>query len=250
MSREKDVYVPSTQNENIEVHGILRGEGRTKAALIVHGFNGRANGLLQYMVARDLDTRGYDSLRIDLSGSSESERNITDLSIASIARDITSSIDFLRKNGAERIAFLGHSIGAMAVFYASSKPDIAALWDPSSTDGYRIENWDEYGMPGIYNENLGVFVSTHGHGRIAPDSLFKEELESSQRAAQRFAVPTLIVNGGKSQQMSEYGRLYTEAIPAQVTHVVDQEAGHLFTEDNAMERLFSQTGNWMDENID
>ena len=91
-------------------------------ALLVHGLTGRASAfraLAQELEARGL--RGWRLLAVDLRGRGATGRVEGTVGIPAHAADLAALMD---REGLEKVAFVGHSLGAMiGVYLAANHPD-------------------------------------------------------------------------------------------------------------------------------
>ena len=91
-------------------------------ALLVHGLTGRADAFRA--LAEELEARGLTGWRllvVDLRGRGATGRMEGKVGIPAHAADIVALMD---REGLEKVAFVGHSLGAMiGVYLAANHPD-------------------------------------------------------------------------------------------------------------------------------
>ena len=124
---------------DLQLHGVLNipnAEGPFPGAIMCHGMASDHRSMRPS--AQQLVRRGVATFSIDMRGHGKSEGTFD----GNIGRDVSAAFDVLKKHDridGERIAFVGHSIGALASLYAaSSAKDIRAvvlLSLPSEVDG-------------------------------------------------------------------------------------------------------------------
>ena len=123
----QEVSIPTLRNK--QLYGWLLPVSESKETLVIlHGWGG--NTELMLPIAVPFYNAGINILLIDARGHGKSDSD-TFASLPRFAEDLGSAIDWLKKNEVERtekIAVLGHSVGAGAVlFEASRREDIHAV---------------------------------------------------------------------------------------------------------------------------
>lgn len=106
-----------------DLNTLLWGDpGAAYTALLVHGLSGRADAfraLAEELEAKGL--KGWRFLAVDLRGRGASERMEGMAGIPTHAADLAALMD---REGLERVAFVGHSLGAMiGAYLAAERPD-------------------------------------------------------------------------------------------------------------------------------
>jgi uncharacterized protein len=100
--------------------GILEENNSEKeqVVILVHGHGSSKNGTTSTEMAEELAKRGINVFRIDLDGCGESEGDISDQTVTSMAGDIVSAIKFVENKGYRNIDLLGASGGALSSMVA------------------------------------------------------------------------------------------------------------------------------------
>lgn len=123
----QEVSIPAVRDK--QLYGWLLPVSESKETLIIlHGWGGNAELMLP--IAEPFYNAGINILLIDARGHGNSDSD-TFASLPRFAEDLGSAIDWLKKHHSEcteKIAVLGHSVGAGAVlFEASRRDDIHAV---------------------------------------------------------------------------------------------------------------------------
>lgn len=245
-SGERAVRIPA--NENINIHGVFRGEVAWPLAVLAPGLGGWMNDLLLYNASRYFEERGIATLRVSFYGHDDMQRNIGDFSIKENAADVDTVVDFAREQGSKWICVIGHSYSGMAIVYSQKQGfDAAVLWDASHTDGYdQQESKQNLERDFTYIEALDSYVSAIGPGYVLSRKVFEDYAPGSTEMAKKFKIDTLVVNAENSgHDMINFGRDYADNIDACVNHTIIPGATHPFVEDGAMEKLYDTTIKWV-----
>jgi len=122
-----EVDIPARQGAHL-FGWLLPVKDSTKTIILLHGWGGNAEMMLP--LARPFIAAGINVLLIDSRNHGRSDRGAIS-SMPRFAEDADSAIDYLQKNHhdmAQKIALLGHSVGAGAVLLAASRrKDINAV---------------------------------------------------------------------------------------------------------------------------
>lgn len=243
---ETEIRIP-IKGTKLNIHGILRGELTQPIIVLAHGLSGWMHETLMFNASRYFEGKGVSSLRVSLVGDGDDQRNISDFGVHENANDIDAITDYLRENGVNKIAVVGHSYSGMAIVYSrKQKFDAAVLWDPSHTDGYETKNAkDNLEKDFKFIKELDTYVSGLGSGYVISRKVFENYQPGSHVMAQKFKIPTLIISAGLSKVMQNYGKLYASEISAETKQVIIKNSSHPFVEDGAMEKLFDATYEWL-----
>ena len=122
-----EVSIPTAQNKKLFAW-LLPIESATETIIVLHGWGGNAELMLP--IAKPFHKAGLNVLLIDTRAHGKSDSALFS-SLPRFAEDLGKSIDWLKKEHPERtqkIALLGHSVGAGAVLFESTKRnDIDAI---------------------------------------------------------------------------------------------------------------------------
>jgi alpha/beta superfamily hydrolase len=108
-------------NENINIHGIFRGEAAWPLAVLAPGLGGWMNDLLLFNASRYFEEQGIATLRVSFYGHDDKQRNIGDFGVKENAVDIDAVVDFAREQDSPWICVVGHSYSGMAIVYSQNK---------------------------------------------------------------------------------------------------------------------------------
>ncbi len=246
-TKEVGVRIP-LHNDELELHGVLRGQYSQPLAILAPGLGGWMHDLILFNASCYFEQHGIATLRVSFYGDDQKQRNIGDFDVRTNAADIDAVVAYAHTQGTPWVCVIGHSYSGMALVYSQQQEfDAAVLWDPSHTDGYNDpQSQQNLEKDFLYVEALHSYVSASGPGYVLSRNVFEDYQPGSTVMAQKFKVDTLIVNAAKSgAAMRKFGADYTKSIDAQTDHVVIPEASHSFTEDSAMEHLYTATVNWI-----
>ncbi len=244
---EQNVAIPIPETM-LEIHGVLRGEYSQPVAILAPGLGGWAHDLLMFNASRYFEGEGVATLRVSFYGDNRSQRNIGDFDVKTNAADIDTVVDYVKNQSNTWVCVVGHSYSGMATVYSQKQQfDAAVLWDPSHTSAYSTQQAQSNLVNDfVYVDSLGSYVSASGPGYVLSRRVFENYAPGSAAMAASFRVSTLVVNAQNSgEAMQRYGQDYASAIDAKTKHVVIEGASHPFTEDGALERLYSVTVDWI-----
>ncbi|MEA1958324.1 MAG: alpha/beta fold hydrolase, partial [Chloroflexota bacterium] len=124
----------------LQLHAMIylpKGEGRFPGAVMCHGVASDHRSMRPS--AQQLARRGCVALTLDLRGHGKSDGTLD----SDIGRDVIAAVEILRnhaKVNGERIALVGHSMGAVASLYAATVADdikaLVLLSLPAEMDGF------------------------------------------------------------------------------------------------------------------
>jgi len=246
---EQDVKIPIAESQYI--YGVPRGSYKDPLIILCHGYGGWMHEMLLYNGARHFDKHKFSTLRLSMYGGGESSRDIAKSDLMTHQADIDSVVSYAREQGASWVGVVGHSFSGLAIVYSKEQNfNAAALWDPTHTDGYKtdiaIKDFkDNY----EYVESQDAYVSGLGGGYVYAKTIFENDYLSSDQAAAKFTVPSIVVNASWSKDQQEYGRRYAATIAAETEHVVIPDSSHPFTEDGAAAKLFDETAKFFKRQV-
>jgi len=221
-------HVELKVNDRI-IRGYLEQTAKPSDSIVVflHGFTGHRveNGFLFRTFARKLRNENIASLRMDFSGSGDSDGEFNDFTFSSQVREAHAMIDFA-KTIAPKIFLLGFSMGgAVAGEIAKTNPDTIAklvLWAPAGN------------LPSIANRirNNAPKTQNDGYdlGGFELSQAFCEEIITINpyENNSRFERPALIVHGENDQAVEAmYGEKYAQSYKQGTYHLVNG-ANHVF----------------------
>jgi dienelactone hydrolase len=251
LTHERNVTIPIPDSQ-LFVNGVLRGDYSQPLVVLAPGLGGWMHDLLLFNASRWLDQEGIATLRVSFYGDSDSQRNIGDFGVKENAADIDAVVNYARQQGTSWICVVGHSYSGMAIVYSKEQAfDAAVLWDASHTDGYdEPQSKHNLERDFVYIKSLDSYVSANGAGYVLSRKVFENYAPGSTAMAQHFKVPTLIVNAEDSgETMLRFGKNYARNILSETEYTVISGASHPFTENGAMEKLFSITTTWLKSQI-
>lgn len=123
------------KNEGQKIVGILHSPDKQNPPIIImcHGFTGTKGNIHDkfYKSAKKLCESGFAVLRFDFRGSGESEGEFVNVTVSSEANDLKAAIEFMQKQGYEKIGVVGSSLGgAISVIGYDERVKAMVLWNP------------------------------------------------------------------------------------------------------------------------
>ena len=194
------------QVSNQKIVGILvKPEKKTKnAVLLLHGFKGTKDEWGRFKkLAEALSREGFANLRIDMRGSGESEGRFRDMSVYTEKEDALVAVNYLIKQGYERIGLVGLSFGGLVSLLTSLEIEISVmcLWAPATY--YRAEKH----LRGKENEleekgYIIVFSRVSGEPFEVGKKFFETLNEiNTDEVLEKIKCPTLIIHGNEDESV-------------------------------------------------
>lgn len=217
------------------------------AAILCHGMGSSKESEKFIMLGRDLSARGALALRFDFACSGESEGKFEELTYSGEAEDIAAAYEVVAKNGVEKIAVVGSSMGGTAaLLFAAGGPPLAALAtiaapvhpekfaDRFLTAQQRRE-WRETGFI-IYN---GM--------RLNATLLEDVERIDVAAAARKIFAPALVLHGDRDATVPvDEGRELYGALAGPKRLVILEGADHRLTGAH-LQKAVEETSEWLSE---
>lgn len=138
------VEIPSTRNTNIKATLVVPSEEPEQGYPLVvfaHGFQGNREESGAFTeTAEGLAKQGIASIRIDFPGCGESEEDFLAYTLDHMQEDVTSALDYTKKQikvNEERVGLLGYSMGGRvaSLYLDETKIHTAVLWAPAASNG-------------------------------------------------------------------------------------------------------------------
>jgi pimeloyl-ACP methyl ester carboxylesterase len=222
-------YVEINSNNNI-LRGFLELPQNPKALVIMfHGFTGHKveNGFMFKQFSQTLSAEGFASLRMDFSGSGDSDGEFHDMTILTEINDAQAIVDFAKNLGIEKLFVLGFSMGgAVASMISSDYIDCLTgliLLAPAGNMGEKARDYEKR-LVKITEEHYDMGGFLVGQPFIEALS----DLDLYQNAP-KFTKPVLIVHGENDLAVPfEVGKKYASLYPNAEFHLIEG-ASHCFT---------------------
>jgi putative redox protein len=217
------------------------------AAILCHGMGSSKESEKFILLGRDLSARGVLTLRFDFACSGESEGKFEEVTYSGEAEDIAAAYEVVAKNGVEKIAVVGSSMGGTAaLLFAAGGPPLAALAtiaapvhpekfaDRFLTEQQRHE-WRETGFI-IYN---GM--------RLNATLLEDVERIDVAAAARKIFAPALVLHGDRDATVPvDEGRELYDALAGPKRLVTLEGADHRLTGAH-LQKAVDETSEWLSE---
>ncbi len=241
------------QVNNQKVVGILtEPEKKTKnAILLLHGFKGTRDEWGRFKkLAEALSKEGFANLRIDMRGSGESEGRFRDMTIFTEKEDAVAAIDYLTKQGYEKIGLMGLSLGGLVSLLTSLEIEISAmcLWAPAIY--YRAEKHlrgkekelEERGYVVVFNRVSGEPFEV--------EKKFFETLNeiNTDDVLENVKCPTLIIHGNRDESIPiEGSKKAVKSMNCEKELKIIPDADHDFYEQ--IDEVIGLTVEWFKDRI-
>lgn len=209
----QDVTIPGARGDIPATVQLPAGAAQGAPLVVLcHGFTGNRGGDGHFApLAQDLAAQGIASVRLDLPGCGDSAEPYTAYTLANMAADVDSVIEYMRTTyGVGKAALVGHSMGGrLASLYPQrGQYDVAALvlWSPANGTGLQGLEFLNVDDPAAV-EALAAEAEANGQvtawGVPISADFVREMRESDPNAALRSAaLPTLLTWGGQDTVLS------------------------------------------------
>ncbi len=245
VAEERVVQFDLPDSGDLHIEGILRGEACDPLVVMMHGLGGKANATLQFLGARYLHERGFNTLRLNMYGYGDGTRNLHDCLVQTHVEDFEVVADNLRSQGVERLFAIGHSVGGLTLLRSKIELEGAVLWDPSHGNWWRAQN--ETSSPDVVYA-AGSRIDLQGVGSIWSQGMQREfeNMGDTTTLAKGKGYPMKIVSA-LDGELIETNRAYAEAAdePKELHEI--KGATHNFDDsDRVMLELFEETADWFE----
>lgn len=191
---------------NQRVVGILtKPERKAKnAILLLHGFTGIRDEWGRFnKLAENLSNEGFANLRIDMRGSGESEGKFRDTTVYTEKDDALAAIDYLTKQGYEKIGLVGLSLGGLVSLLTILEIEISAmcLWAPAIY--YKAERHLRGKEKELDERGYIITFSVMSGEPFEVDKKFFETLNeiNTDGVLGKVKCPTLIIHGERDENV-------------------------------------------------
>ncbi|MGX8834291.1 alpha/beta hydrolase family protein [Amedibacillus sp. YH-ame6] len=142
--KEENVTISSKRDTKIHATLTLPSEENKDGyplVLLAHGFMGSRDESGSFTeVSQNLAKEGIASIRIDFPGCNESEEAFTDYTIDNMLDDVSTSLEYVKKQttiNEDKIGLLGYSMGGRIASLSLETMDVntLVLWAPAASDG-------------------------------------------------------------------------------------------------------------------
>lgn len=243
---ERHIPIPGTDKR---IHGLLREVPDAPLVVLVHCLTAGKNSLKYHQAARALERAGYASYRYDQYGFPRDARDLLDCTLQILAHDLDLVVGTFKAEEPDRpVAVVGHSLGGLAILISTARAfDVAVLWDASHADsrgdGESLE--DDHT---VWEPRLGCYRLRWGCDILISEAMLRSwAVADSNRRIAELGRPVKIIAAGDNPVLLEYQREYLEHAREPKALTVIEGADHNFTTDGALEQLFAETVDWLDE---
>lgn len=236
----------------VQVPDALAEGEKCPVAILMHGFMGNKNGMLEKMTADKLEKLGVASVRFDFNGHGESDGEFQRMTVPNEIEDARCVYEYVKSLPfAGQVAFTGHSQGGVVAAMTAGElgPDkvrcvvllapAAVLRDDAirgSTMGARYNPLD----PPEYVELFGGLKLGGEYIRTAFSLPIYE-------TARKYTGPACIIHGTGDQVVPyTYGERFHEIWPGSELHIL-HAADHMFS--NEMQAVVDMTVDFLMKNL-
>lgn len=223
--------------------------GGKAAVVLCHGFTGDRHEDGRFdALARALNEDGFTVLAFDFGGSGESDD--VPITVAGENDDLKAALAFVRERGADRVAVVGLSLGALVAAHVAAHEPIDALvfWAPVSapmadpTVWYSREQLDELERTGLITWGKDTGPRRH----LVIDGRHLDERRNLDRRTLLAAIrtPVLILHGSRDDLVPlEWSRTAVRMLPKGSKLKVIRGADHVFT--RQVTKFIRPTRQWL-----
>lgn len=193
----KDVYITSTSNGNLKLHGyeIINSQSTDIWAIVVHGYS--LSGKVMTYYAEEFYNKGYNVLLIDLRGHGESEGNYIGMGWHDRLDLIDWSNYVISKNQNCKIIWHGVSMGAATIMMATGEELPTNIKVAIEDCGYSSV-WDEFKMQLKSLYNLPTFPALNAANTITKIKAgYSIDEVSAVEQVKKSKTPTLFIHGNQ-----------------------------------------------------
>lgn len=223
-------------------------------AVLCHGFTTSKDGRTYISLEEKLNAEGLATFRFDLFGHGESQGRFEDITVSEAVDDVESAILFIKSRGFERLGLMGSSFGGLASLLAASSTNnllVLALKSPVSdyaelfrVPDYerRLKDWRERGSVEI--------TGVDGQKRRLNFSFYDDAIKADgYEAAQKIAIPTLIVHGDRDETVPVAQSLKTAALIPDCRLDIIPGADHVYSDPDHFETMLRLIHGYVKEHL-
>lgn len=229
--------------------------GRFPLVVICHGWGDNKTQRKFVRLARTLEKNRIAALRFDFEGCGDSEGDFLKATVKKEIADLKSAIYYVKKIkniDIEKIAFVGHSMGAVicALFLAQNKvaAKIIAMWAPAFNQkelmkywatSKEIKQWERQGY--LYREGKEKIIGL--------DYLRENRDKDYSSIFKKVQLPVLIIHGSKDETVPVKFSKALAKIHKNIKLSVLVGADHKFEDYYIQQRLIKDTVRWIKSKI-
>ncbi|MDI6591977.1 MAG: alpha/beta fold hydrolase, partial [Patescibacteria group bacterium] len=252
--KEKLVFFKNKKGERLWGIITLPAKEKNPGLIICHGFGGSKSRRKYTLLSRALAQDGIASFRFDFSGHGDSEGEFEELSIEKQVSELNSAFKrFAREKriDREKIAILGHSLGALVgVLFQTKykKAKALILVAPAIDQKELIKKW--FTPEEIRKWKKQEYLDTE-KGRVGVQYLKEVERSDYFPLLSEIRVPTLILQGEKDEDVpKKFSKAAFEKLGCQKKRfILVKEVEHHFESKKAVKALISESLSWLKQNF-
>lgn len=242
LKMEEKVYFKNSKGDKL--CGILvnsSGDKSKPIIIIVHGFSSHKNKPKFVKLAKILFDLEISSFRFDVYGHGESGGIFENVTITEAIDDILKSIEFLKKQGYQKIGLVGSSFGGLSSMIASSRTNelyVLALISPVSDYEEVEEKLRTKEELRSWNENGYMDFKDGGKKVRLKYSFFEDSKKNiAYNFVPKISVPTMIVHGDNDKTVPINQSIKTSKLIPDCKLVIIKGAGHDYSESEQAQML-------------
>ncbi|MCX6823470.1 MAG: alpha/beta hydrolase [candidate division SR1 bacterium] len=233
---QKSLNIPTTNKKTI--FGTLdTPKGKSKGLIIfVHGLTGHQNEHIFFNGAKYFNSKGYSVYRFNLYGGEKNARQLEDTSLKEHIQDVETVVKYFKKEGNQKIFFVGHSLGAIAIIEAKIK-NISGiiLRDPAFNTKGSISN-------DLHHKNK-TYILDRGIKYIIGEKMYHDltYTRDHMKDIKDISFPIKIICAGYGDNIREKSKIYYQGANKPKAFSIIPKAFHCFDEEGTEEKLFAET---------
>ncbi len=243
LERESSFFLPAEDGKKIFVLVNRAGETPSDKAIVIgHGLTGKPEDYL-HMVARDyFNDRGYDVYRLAFYRDETGCRRLHESTLSIHAADLNAVLDHVRGNH-KKLYVCGHSLGGLAMVFATPQADAISFWDPSYQPSRRWLLTSTLSENGQYYERTGRYRYTLGLAMIEEIRTFSRE--AAQEMCRKISAPSQILIAGSSWLSEDPHMLFDDLVCEKEKYEI-KGASHCFDTGKTVLELVEKTYQWFE----
>jgi pimeloyl-ACP methyl ester carboxylesterase len=214
-------------------------------AILVHGLTGHMDEYLHLTFARSSATRPFAVARFNQYDDRDGARRFYDSTISLHVADTKAVMKYLQSLGYEKLALIGHSLGApVAIAAVDTDTRALVLWDPTSSPAERVRDWET-------RDPKHHIAYLDWQMRVILGEKWLEDAKTfpdSYAQLSQLKLPVKIIAAEVGGKLA-YGQRYRAALGRDHAFAVVPNAGHTFVEEGAIEGLIAETSGWLNQHL-
>lgn len=239
----KEIIFENTKKDQLS--GIISNPSEDKQKPIIilcHGFASSKKSRTFICLENMLNKKKISTLRFDFYGHGKSQGKFEDITISEAAEDILKAIEFLKKEGYQKIGLVGSSFGGIASIVAAGQTkDLYVLALKSPVSNYMEKSLMKYTKTEIKEwkeKGFIIYKSYKGKKLTLNYSFFEDSIKiNGYEYAKKISIPSLIVHGDKDDIVPIEQSRKSCSLMKNCKLEVIPKADHYFSEKKDFEKM-------------